>query len=98
MKVQVRVMENGKTFAGEAVLTELRSGGRLAQKRDKSARKIRPNKPSGAIDGLYGKGFFAAERTLRDSMTQLGHDGYNFSAQSIDMALKSKKFLQRRGT
>jgi len=57
MKVQVRVTENGKTFAGEVVLSELRSRAGLPQKHAKGARKIRPNKPSGAIDGLYGNGF-----------------------------------------
>jgi len=31
-------------------------------------------------------------------MTQLGRDGYNFSAPSILMALKFKEFLQRRGS
>src|SRR5260221_6547845 len=98
MKVQVQVTENGKTFAGEAVLSEVRAHGRQPRGHEKSSRKVRPNKPSEAIYVLYGKGFFAAERTLGDSMIQLGRDGYNFSGPSILMALKAQEFLQRRGS
>ena len=98
MKLQVQVTENGKTFAGEAVLSEVQPHGRQSRRQQKSVRTARPNKPSEAIHALYGKGFFATARTLGDSMTQLGRDGYNFSGPSILMALKAKEFLQRRGS
>lgn len=97
MKIDLRVTENGKTFAGEVVLTELRSHNGPRRRRDEAKGKLRPDKPSAAIDGLYTKGYFAVERTLGDSIAQLGRDGYNFSAPSILMALKSREFLQRRG-
>lgn len=98
MKLRVQVTENGKTFAGEAVLSEVHPHGRKSHGHEKPPRKVRHNKPSEAINALYGKGFFATERTLRDSMAQLGRDGYNFSGPSILMALKAKEFLQRRGS
>jgi len=98
MKIQIRVSDSGRTFEGEAVLAEVRPHAGPPAKRAQSVEKSPSTKPSGAVDGLYHKEFFASERTLGDVLGELGRDGYNFSPPSILMALKSREYLQRRGS
>jgi len=98
MKVQIRIFQNGKVFDGEAILSEVHGHHREPVGRIVRSSVSKSTKPSGAVDGLYGKGFFASARALGDVVGQLGRDGYNFSAQSIFMSLKSRKYLHRRGT
>jgi hypothetical protein len=97
MKIQFRVWQSGKVFEGEAVLVKAASSKtspRIAKERPTAGHA---NKPSGALDLLYRKGFFAIERTLRAVLDQLRKDGYNFSPPSVLMALKSRQYLHRRG-
>jgi hypothetical protein len=98
MKIQIRVSDSGRTFEGEAMLTEVRPNGGPPVKRAQSVGRPLSTKPSGAVDALYHKEFFASEHSLGDVLGQLGRDGYNFSAPSILMALKSREYLQRRGS
>jgi hypothetical protein len=101
MKIQFRIWQDGKVFEGEAVLTEGQSSKTPKSSPGKSKGSLSSgdaNKPSGALDRLYRKRFFASERTLGTVLDQLQEDGYNFSAPSILMALKSRGYLQRRGS
>jgi hypothetical protein len=97
MHIQIRISHDGKIFEGEAALTEVVHRGGTAKKSAQPVKHARPPKPAGAVDGLYGKGYFAGERTLADVRGQLQQDGYNFGAPSVLMALRSKGYLQRRG-
>jgi hypothetical protein len=98
MKIQFRVLHDGKTFEGEAVLAE--PGSSVVSRRSATTAAISSgsSKPSGAIDGLYEKRFFGTERTLGTVMEQLRADGYNFGGPSVLMALKSRGYLRRGGS
>jgi len=98
MHIQIRISQDGKTFEGEAVLAEVRPEGKAAGRMVQSPKQTHQRKPSGAIDDLYRRGHFATERTLKDVRGQLQKDGYNFGAPSVLMALRSKDYLQRRGS
>ncbi len=97
MRIQIRILESGKTYEGEIDLMKVGSVGEVEEKRGANIAEVARTKPSEAIDGLYRTGFFSRERTLADALAQLGKDGYNFSPPSILMALKARGFLQRRG-
>jgi len=97
MKAHIRISYNGKSFEGEAALSEVRSG-RLHVTEQVTSSSVSKTKPSGAVDKLYSEGFFTSAQTLGAVVTQLGHEGYNFSAPSILMSLKSREYLQRRGS
>ncbi len=97
MKVQIILSENGKTYAGEAILTPTGTPPKLHVESKKRVSGLRPGKPSEALERLYQANFFKDERTLSDTMKELSNEGFNFSGPSVLMALKSKKFLQRRG-
>jgi hypothetical protein len=98
MRIQIRVSENGKLFEGEALLKEVPSKGNTPPTKIGRRRELAPTKPTGAVDGLYETQFFACERTLGQVMGKLGEDGFNFNAPSIFMALKSRDYIQRRGS
>jgi len=96
MQIQIRITHDGKVFEGDATLSESRNS---AQKKPGHAsRHQHATKPSGALDTLYNTGYFANERTLADVKGQLRQGGYNFAPPSVLMALKSKAYLQRRGS
>jgi hypothetical protein len=98
MKAYIRISYNGKSFEGEATLSEMRSGHLPATKQVTGSKVSKTTKPSGVVDKLYSEGFFTSSQTLGAVVTQLGHEGYNFSAPSILMSLKSREYLQRRGS
>ena len=98
MKAEIRILHDGKVFEGTAVLAELGRKVDLATKNAEPVNQSRPTKPAGAIDALFGRGYFATERTLSDVREQLRQDGYNFGPPSVLMTLQSKDYLQRRGT
>jgi|SRR5882724_1770316 len=99
MKMSVRVSQEGKTFEGEVLLREVEMvvAARRVSRAERGTTGNRHAKPSSAVDGLYHREFFAAAQALGDVIAQLGKDGYNFSAPSVLMALKSRDYLQRRG-
>lgn len=99
MLVKVTVVHEGQTYVGEA---ELRPVGaeKMTSKARASADQISgdyANKPSGAVELLYRQGFFKESHRLPDVCTKLQGDGYNFSRQSILMALKAAPFLALNG-
>ena len=98
MKIQIIVSENGKTYAGEATLTPTGGPTKLRPEQRQRTGPTRANKPSQALDLLYRTKFFGHARTLGNTVEKLGKDGYNFNSPSVLMALKSKEFLQRRGS
>jgi hypothetical protein len=98
MKVEIVVTDGEKRFGGSVVLAEVKPKVGKSPAPDGAPGSTRPNKPAAAIDALYGGGFFAIQRTLGESLEQLGRDGFNFSAPSITMALNAKPYLQRRGS
>lgn len=99
MKIEVRLTtQNGETFAGEVTLKQVSPNAAQSVRSEQKPAKPRPESPSAAINALYEKGFFSEERSLGDSVRELRGNGYNFGAPSIVMALKTKEFLQRRGT
>lgn len=98
MKVQIILSDNGKTYEGEAILAPTTSRKKSDGVPKSRAEGARARKPSEAVEHMYRTRFFTDERTLGEAMKQLGKDGYNFSRQSVHMALMSRAFLQRRGS
>jgi rRNA maturation protein Nop10 len=99
MHIQIRVSHDGKLFEGSATLSEV---GSRAGSQTKNPTPEKPEdvvtKPAGALDTLYAQGYFASERTLAEVRAQLQHNGYNFGAPSVLMALQAREYLQRRGS
>jgi hypothetical protein len=95
MRVQISVVHEGRTYHGEV---ELQLGS--AQSLDSKISKVQSRnatevatRPSDAIELLYRRGFFKEARRLPDVSNELGREGYNFSRQSVFMALKAATFL-----
>lgn len=97
MRVQIILSDIGKTYEGEAILTPTASRKKSDGVPKSRAEGARARKPSEAVERMYRTGFFTDQRRLGEAMQQLGEDGYNFSRQSVHMALMSRAFLQRRG-
>jgi hypothetical protein len=99
MHIQIRVSHDDKLFEGDATLSEVgsRAGGKTKSPAPKK-REGTVTKPAGALDTLYAQGYFASERTLAEVREQLQHNGYNFGASSVLMALQAREYLQRRGS
>jgi|ERR1700682_1771026 len=98
MQIQIRITHDGKVFEGDATLSKVLSRSSAQKKPSHASRHQHATKPAGALDSLYNTGYFANERTLTDVRGQLQQGGYNFGAPSVLMALKSKAYLQRRGS
>jgi hypothetical protein len=98
MQIQIRITHDGKVFEGGATLSQVLSRSSAPKKPDHASRHQHATKPAGALDSLYNTGYFANERTLPDVRGQLQQGGYNFGAPSVLMALRSKAYLQRRGS
>ncbi len=100
MRVQVRVLHEGRTYYGEVQLNP--TGPEKAVSRPlKIETSIVNNiatRPSAAVELLYRKGFFKESRKFPDVSNELRKEGYNFSRQSIFMALKAAGFLALTGT
>ena len=96
MKVQITVVDDGKTYAGEVTLTPTGGPKGLRGEQKKRVKSSLARKPSEAIEWLYRAKFFNDERTLPDTVKQLSKGDYNFNKPSVLMALKSASFLQRR--
>jgi hypothetical protein len=95
MRVQITIVHEGRTYRGEVEL-QPESGERI----DSKALKVRSpvaaevaTRPSNAVELLYRRGFFKEARKLPDVSNELGREGYNFSRQSVFMALKAAAFL-----
>lgn len=98
MKIRISISEGGRTYEGETVLSEVSPRRGPTGDRERRTQKPSVTRPSTAIDGLYAAGFFATGRTLGETLSKLGSDGFNFSSPSVLMALQAREFLQRRGT
>jgi hypothetical protein len=99
MHIQIRVSHDGKLFEGGATLSEV---GSPAGSQTKNPTPEKPEgvvtKPARALDTLYAQAYFASERTLAEVRAQLLHNGYNFGAPSVFMALVAREYLLRRGS
>lgn len=99
MRVKLHVVHEGQTYVGEV---ELHLGGteKASSKPQRMGVQVTSDiatKPSAAVDLLYRKGFFKESRKLFDAYEELRKEGYNFSRQSIFMALKAAPFLAVNG-
>jgi hypothetical protein len=63
MKAHIRISYNGKSFEGEAALSEVRSG-RLHATEQVTRSSVSKTKPSGAVDKLYSEGFSPLPKRL----------------------------------
>jgi len=103
MIVKVTVVHEGQTFMGEVEIHPVGPQKTHAKPHvaTVSTTGDHATKPSGAVELLYRGGFFKEARRLADVFAKLGSEGYNFSRQSIFMAMKAAPFLAvngRRGT
>jgi hypothetical protein len=55
-------------------------------------------KPSEALRILWKGKIFFKPKSLSEVIKELEKRGYNFTAQAVDMALKSAKYLKRKGS
>jgi len=98
MQARIMITQDGRTFEGTIELTEVAHHGKAPRNDALPVADGLPTKPAGAVDSLFGRGYFATERTLSEVRGQLQQDGYNFGASSVLMTLQSRDYLQRRGT
>ncbi len=99
MRVRLHVLHEGQTYVGEI---DLHPEG--TEKTSPKPRKMIvevtsdiARKPSAAVELLYRKVFFKESHKLSDVCEELRKQGYNFSRQSVFMALKAAPFLGVNG-
>jgi len=98
MRVELTVVHEGVTYTGGIELAPWRGGKKVAVLSKAGAiPKQVITKPSKAVALLYRGGFFGPERRLGEVSKDLATKGFNFSKQSILMALKAADFLAVRG-
>lgn len=103
MLVKLTIMHEGQTYVGEVEVQAVAA--RKVHAMTRASAEPSPGdyatKPSGSVEFLYKGGFFKESRRLPDVCARLREEGYNFSRQSIFMALKAAPFLAltgKRGT
>jgi hypothetical protein len=98
MKIQIRVTQGKNVYQGEMELTDSPSPKSRAREFGSGVHKSKHHTPAGAVDSLYEERFFASERILAAVTDRLRQKGYHFGSPSVVMALKSRAYLQRRGS
>lgn len=96
MKINITLTnDKGEKFVGEVELTKTSDKKRIKKivktTEDKS-------KPFYSIKKIYKKGFFKEGKKLADVNSSLKGMGFNFKPGSIQFALDTAEFLDRRGT
>jgi hypothetical protein len=99
MRVKLNIVHEGQTYFGEV---ELHPAGteKATSKPHRTGTQTTSDiatRPSAAVDLVYRKGFFKESRRLSEVFDELRSEGYNFSRQSIFMALKAARFLALTG-
>jgi hypothetical protein len=99
MLVKVTIVHEGQTFSGEVEVNPVGTQKTLVRPRVPALETSTdsPTKPSGAVEFLYRRGFFKESRRLADVFAKLSSDGFNFSRQSIFMAMRAAPFLAVTG-
>lgn len=98
MRVELTVVHEAVTYAGGIELSPSKGGKKVAVlSKPAPVPKQSITKPSKAVAMLYRGGFFGPERGLGEVSKDLATKGFNFSKQSILMALKAADFLAVRG-
>jgi len=99
MLVKVTVVHEGQTFSGEVEIHPVGAQKTSPKPHISAAHAANDvaTKPSGAVELLYRRNFFKESRRLADVFAKLSNEGYNFSRQSIFMAMKAAPFLAVTG-
>lgn len=98
MRVQIKVTHKGQTYSGEVELYPADTEKTVTKPYKIVTSTIDiVTKPSAAVELLHRNGFFKESHKLSDVSNELRNEGYNFSRQSIFMALKAATFLALTG-